>query len=222
MNVARIVAIDGPSGAGKSTVSRGLAQRFGLSVLDTGAMYRAATWAVMHEGLDPEQHDVVAAFIAQLDINVGDVVTVNGVDVTEAIRTPEVTNAVAAVARNQAVRATLIAQQRAWATQRGGGVIEGRDITSVVFPDAPVRVYLFADPAVRAQRRGLDEEAANRARGVDVIAAELVQRDTRDSSHGRIVQPDDVPEGVHIIDATFQSAADVLDQISALCVKAGF
>jgi len=131
----RVIAIDGPAGSGKSTVARALALRLGLQYLDTGAMYRAVTFAVLHSGGDPCDADTAAGIARSMELEVGlDHVTVNGVDATLEIRGPEVTRAVSEVAANPDVRAELVSRQREWANERGGGVLEGRDIGSVVFP----------------------------------------------------------------------------------------
>lgn len=217
----RIVALDGPAGSGKSTVSRAVAASLELEVLDTGAMYRAATVAAQRAGLDLEDGPAVSALVARTDIEVGARVTIDGVDVTDAIRTPEATHGVSLVARIPEVRRILIERQREWASVRGGGVVEGRDMTSVVFPDAPVRVYLYADPAVRAQRRG-DEEAQRMAAAADRnIEAELARRDTLDSDQGRVLRTDQVPDGVIAIDTTERDIDAVVAEVLALADEAG-
>ena len=150
----RVVAIDGPAGSGKSTVARSLAERLGLRYLDTGAMYRAVTFAALRRNIDPADGEPVAALARRVDLDVTlEYVRVDGVDATIEIRGPEVTRAVSTVAANADVRSELVARQRDWAAKHGGGVIEGRDIGSVVFPDAELKVYLDARPEVRAARR---------------------------------------------------------------------
>ncbi|MDA8317314.1 MAG: 3-phosphoshikimate 1-carboxyvinyltransferase [Actinomycetota bacterium] len=150
----QLVAIDGPAGSGKSTVSRAIAERLGLDRLDTGAMYRAVAWAALERGIDPEDAPGVAELAHEAVIDPGppDVV-IDGVVVTSAIRTPEVNRAVSAVAANPSVRAALVERQRAWAVAHGGGVVEGRDIGTVVFPHADLKVFLTAAPEERARRR---------------------------------------------------------------------
>ena len=144
-----IIAIDGPAGAGKSTIARALAGRLGLSYLDTGAQYRAVTFAALQRGLDLRETDRVAQFAREVTLDVGTAgVMVDGHDATIAIRTPEITAAVSAVASNSGVREELRRRQREWADEHGGGVIEGRDIGSVVFPDADLKLYLTASPDV--------------------------------------------------------------------------
>ena len=142
-----IVAIDGPAGAGKSTVGRALAARLGLQYLDTGAMYRAVTFAALRRGLDPHDDDAVAEVAETIDMAVGDAgVHVDGVDATSEIRGREVTSAVSAVAANSRVRAELVRRQRSWVADQGGGVVEGRDIGTVVFPHATLKLYVTASP----------------------------------------------------------------------------
>lgn len=173
-----VIAIDGPAGAGKSTVGRALADRLGLGYLDTGAMYRAMTFAALRRGVAEGDLAEVAAMAPEVELTVVDgVVTVDGVDATVAIRGREVTEAVSQVAANPVVRAVLVEQQRAWVRERGGGVVEGRDIGSVVFPDAELKLYITASPRVRAERR-VQEIGGD----VDEVERSIVQRDRYDSS----------------------------------------
>ncbi len=148
-----LVAIDGPAGAGKSTVSSAVASQLGLERLDTGAMYRAVAALALERGVAPDDAAAVATLASAADIEVGAHVTIDGLDVTSVIRSPEVGTAVSVVAANPEVRAELVRRQRAWAVAHGGGVVEGRDIGSVVFPDAELKVYLTASPEERARRR---------------------------------------------------------------------
>lgn len=156
-----IVAIDGPSGAGKSTLARMLAEMLNLAVLDTGAMYRAATWLVIHHGIDPSDEQGVTSLISSADFKIDERVMVNDVDVTDEIRTPLVTSKVSEVSAIPSVRAELVRRQRQWTEARGGGIVEGRDIGTVVFPDATLKIYLTADNAVRAARRRNRTAASN-------------------------------------------------------------
>ncbi len=175
----RVIAIDGPAGSGKSTVARALAKRLGLQYLDTGAMYRAVTFAVLRSGGDPGDPDIASRIARAIDLRVGlDEVTVDGVDATLEIRGPEVTRAVSAVAANPEVRSELVSRQREWARERGGGVLEGRDIGTVVFPDAELKVYLTADPAERARRRAKEVTDLD----YETVAADLARRDALDSN----------------------------------------
>ena len=173
----RVIAIDGPAGAGKSTIAKRLASRVGLDYLDTGAMYRAITFKVLREGLDPAGAEVAtAAQSAAIEMD-GVSVIVDGVDATAAIRSPDVTSQVSVVAANSQVREALRAQQRKWAERMGGGVLEGRDIGTVVFPDAVMKVFLTASPSVRAARR-----VAELGGDVKEIEAQIRLRDELDSS----------------------------------------
>ena len=175
---AFVVALDGPAGAGKSTVARAVAARLGVEYLDTGAMYRAVTFAVLRRGVSVTDTVEVArlATVIDLDISATSVV-VDGVDATAAIRGREVTDAVSAVAANQAVRTVLVDRQRAWVAARGGGVVEGRDIATVVFPDAALKLFVTASPRVRAERR-----VAETGGDVAEVEASIIERDRRDST----------------------------------------
>src|SRR3546814_8396596 len=135
----------GPGGSGKETVARGLAARLGLEYLDSGAMYRGVTVAALRRGIDPADADIVARMVQDVELVMSpDAVHVDGVDASIEIRGPQVSRAVSIVAANPAVRAAMVRRQRAWVTTRGGGVLEGRDIGTVVFPDADLKVYLTA------------------------------------------------------------------------------
>ncbi len=180
----RVIAIDGPAGSGKSTVARLLAERLGLRYLDTGAMYRAVTFAVLRRSIDPADREPVAALARKVDLEVTlDAVRVDGMDATIEIRGPEVTRAVSSVAANPEVRTELVARQREWAQRYGGGVIEGRDIGSVVFPDAELKVYLDARPDVRASRRSKEVSDLD----YETVAADIARRDALDQ--GREASP---------------------------------
>jgi cytidylate kinase len=173
-----VIAIDGPAGAGKSTVGRAVAACLGLDYLDTGAMYRAVTFAVLRRGLDPGDDDAVAAILPGIELDVGDdTVVVDGTDASIEIRGREVTAAVSAVAANSRVRADLVGRQRRWVERHGGGVVEGRDIGSVVFPDAPLKLYITASPRVRAERR-----VAEIGGDVDEVEHSIIERDRKDST----------------------------------------
>ncbi len=217
-----VVAIDGPGGSGKSTVSRAVAARLGLDVLDTGAMYRAVTLAVLRRGVDPsEAADAVAvAEEAEVVIDEHEGVRVDGVDATAEIRGPEVTQAVSAVSAHSGVREALVGRQRAWIESRGGsGVVEGRDIGTVVFPDAAVKVFLTADEGVRAARRQADERAAARDVDTDAVRADLARRDRLDSE--RPTAPLRPADDAVIIDTSALSVDDVVDRIEKLAEEAG-
>ncbi|MGD0392149.1 MAG: (d)CMP kinase [Acidimicrobiales bacterium] len=194
-----VIAIDGPAGSGKSTVSRALADRLGVGRLDTGAMYRAVAWAVLDRKIDAGDRQAVADLARTLAITIGERVEVDGTDVTEAIRGPEVSRVVSVVAANAGVRSVLVQRQRQWVTERGGGVVEGRDIGSVVFPDAEVKIYLTASPDERARRR--PEE------GSDALS----RRDRLDST--RSVSPLGVANGARVIDTTDRRVDDIVEEV---------
>ena len=193
----RIIAIDGPAGSGKSTIARQLAQRLGLQYLDTGAMYRGVAFAALRRGVDPADGADVARIAVDVALEVGlDTVTVDGVDATIEIRGPEVTRAVSLVAANPAVRDEMVRRQRAWAAERGGGVLEGRDIGSVVFPNAELKVYLTARPEVRAERRSKEVTDLS----YESVAADLARRDAVDQ--GREASPLVEAEGALVVDTS--------------------
>jgi cytidylate kinase len=207
-----VVAIDGPSGSGKSTVARGVATALGLRVLDTGAMYRAVTLAVLEAGRSLGDEAACVEVTRAHTITVDDGVTrIDERDVSDAIRGPEVTQSVSTLAAHPAVRALLVAQQRAWIERHGGGVVEGRDIGTVVFPDAPVKVYLQASDETRAERRLRDEVAADRAVDLDDVKAAIERRDALDS--GRAVSPLRVASDATVIDTTTLDADTVVAEI---------
>jgi cytidylate kinase len=210
----RVVAIDGPAGAGKSTLAEAVATRLGMERLDSGAMYRAVAWAALRHGIDPADAEAVAGLARRSTIDVGARVVVDGEDATVAIRSAEVDAAVSAVAANPAVRAELVARQRSWMAARGRGVVEGRDIGTVVFPDADLKIYLTAATATRAHRR-----AGERAdgRSVDEVHRELERRDRLDSTRGTSPLPsaEDVADDAKVIDSTGKSVQDVLEEVLA-------
>ncbi len=180
----RVIAIDGPAGSGKSTVARRLAERLEMRYLDTGAMYRAVTFAALRHNIDPSDAAPVAALARAVDLDVSlEAVRVDGVDATIEIRGPEVTRAVSSVAANPEVRTEMVARQREWAARHDGGVIEGRDIGSVVFPDAELKVYLDARPEVRAARRSQEVSDLD----YETVAADIARRDALDQ--GREASP---------------------------------
>ena len=211
-----VVAIDGPSGSGKSSTSRGVAARLGLRYLDTGAMYRAMTWWMLRAGVDVHDADAVAARAGEPAIVSGTdplapTIVVDDVDVAEAIRGEDVTGSVSPVSAVPEVRARLLDLQRSIiATGDRGIVVEGRDIGSVVAPEAPVKVYLTADPAARAQRRAAEEG------GSDVTATQesLLARDRIDS--GRTVAPLTMADGAIHIDTTPYTLDEVIGLVVAL------
>ena len=214
MSTTLVVAVDGTSGSGKSSTSRGVASRLGLRYLDTGAMYRAMTWWMLREGVDVTDPAAVAARVEEPEIlsgtdPEGPSIIVDGIDVGLAIRADEVNAAVSYVARVPEVRARLVELQRA-TIGAGGIVVEGRDIGSVVCPEAPVKVYLTADPEARAARRAAEEG------GSDLTATQqsLLARDQIDS--GRTVSPLVMADGAVHIDTTPYTRDEVIAQVVLL------
>lgn len=194
-----VIAIDGPAGSGKSTVSQALATRLGLDRLDTGAMYRAVAWAALHREIEPSDTESVADVARRLDITVGERVEADGTDITEAIRGPGVNAAVSEVAANPDVRKEMVRRQRQWAAEHGGGVVEGRDIGSVVFPEADLKIFLTASVSERARRR--PEEGARA----------VARRDRLDST--RTASPLGIPDGARVIDTTDREVEDIVDEV---------
>jgi len=201
-----VIAIDGPAGAGKSSVARGLADALGFAHLDSGAMYRAV-------GLLTQRHGGAASEHAQgLDIEVGDRVVVDGEDVTDAIRTPEVSEAASRVATNGRVRAALVDKQRELLAD-GDWVVEGRDIGTVVMPDAAVKIFLTASPEERARRR-----AAELGTNVDTVLRDQALRDAQDET--REHSPLQMAPGAVALDTTGLSLDEVIGRIVALVDEA--
>jgi len=202
-----IVAIDGPAGAGKSTVARLLAERLGFRYLDTGAMYRAVTWLAVDRGLDLEEGAALGSLAEEnlVDLDESGCVTIAETDVTEAIRQADIDRLVPIVARHPDVRSVMRRRQRDLA-DLGNAVIEGRDIGTVVVPDADVKVYLNAEPGVRARRR----QAERPDIGGDALATDLRLRDESDSAR---MHP---AEDAHRIDTTDLDVSDVVDRIEQL------
>jgi cytidylate kinase len=212
--VGVVVAMDGPSGSGKSSTSRGVATRLGLRYLDTGAMFRAMTWWMLQHGVDVDDAAAVAAKAdAPLLISGTDplapTITVDGVDVAEPIRSQQVTSAVSAVSAVPEIRERLLREQRD-IIGHGGIVVEGRDIGTVVAPDAPVKVYLTADPAARAARRTAEMAGST----VQDTHQDLIRRDRLDS--GRATAPLQMADDAHHIDTTAFTLDEVIDQVVAL------
>ena len=204
-----VIAIDGPAGSGKSTVAKAVAIRLGLEYLDTGAMYRSVAFAALRGGVDPEDAEVVGnlARNIELEVDPGGRVTVDGIDATIEIRGPEVTRAVSIVAANPAVRTEMRARQRQWVAKRGGGVMEGRDIGTVVFPGARLKVYLDASPEVRAARRS--KEVADLS--YETVATDLARRDALDQN--RTHDPLRTADDAVVIDTSDLSVDQIVDAI---------
>lgn len=203
-----VIAIDGPAGAGKSTVARVVAAKLGLQYLDTGAMYRSVALAALRAGCDPEDSGGVAsvAALAAIELGPADIVELDGEDVTDAIRTEAVSRAVSSVAAHPDVRREMVRRQRAWLDENGGGVLEGRDIGTVVVPEAEVKVFLVADLSERARRHEI-------AHG-EGVAGDIVRRDTADA--GRKVSPMKRADDAVEIDTTHMTVDDVVAAIIEL------
>ncbi len=229
MTAPLTIAIDGPSGSGKSSVSRAVAGRLGVGYLDTGAMYRALTWWCLDRGLDLTDVDAVAAAARELPLELGTdpaapTVSVGGTDVSAAIRTTEVSTAVSAVATNLEVRAVLQQLQRDLmariAEQSGGVVAEGRDITTVVAPDARVRVLLTASEEARLRRRSAELHGTVDAAAVEATRDQVVRRDRDDSTVSTFTE---AAEGVVLLDTSEldfdESVEAVLDVVAAETVE---
>ena len=227
-----IVAIDGPAGSGKSTVARTIARDCGLSFLDTGAMYRTVTWACLERGVDLADDQAVSEVATSVAIAFsqaedGQRVSCDGTDVTEAIRTAEVDRNVSRVSAVVAVREAMVAQQRALAAE-GDVIAEGRDIGTVVFPNADVKVFLVASPESRARRRAIQRAGGDAATGVNAdvseadyeqILADIIRRDELDSS--RDASPLCAAEDAVTIDTSDLTLSQVLDRVRELVQSAG-
>jgi len=207
-----VIAIDGPSGSGKSSIARAVATELGLDYLDTGSMYRAMTWFVQNQGIDPNDSQLVAkmvkAEIIQPSVDPSEPgIRVAGTDVSQAIRGPEVTRHVSAVSAVPKVRELMVELQRQLvANSKTGIVVEGRDICSVVLPDAPVKLFITADPEARADRRAKENDE-----DVSATKTELAKRDLADST--REVSPLEIAEGARVIDTTYLELTDVISQV---------
>ena len=206
MNSPRVIALDGPAGSGKSTIARALSQRLNLATLDTGASYRAVTAAVLAAGIEPTDTAAVAELAAAATLSVEERVLIDGRDVTDEIRSDAVNHNVSLVAANPLVRETLVHWQRAWVSAHNGGVVEGRDIGSVVFPNATVKLYLTASAQERARRRAEEGHES------------LARRDRLDSTrtHSPLIQADGALE----IDTTDLSVEQVVELVLETLNKA--
>jgi cytidylate kinase len=211
-----VIAIDGPSGSGKSSVSRAVATELGFDYLDTGSMYRAITWFIQDLGIDPNDAQAVAqsatqsvlADVIQPSIDPSEPgIRVSGKDISVEIRGPQVTQGVSAVSAVPAVRELMVNLQREIAANsKSGIVVEGRDICAVVLPEAPVRLFITADPEARASRRA---EETGQAEAITM--EDLAKRDLADST--RAVSPLEIAPGVRVIDTTFMDLSEVIAQV---------
>lgn len=210
-----VVAIDGPSGSGKSTVARRVAAALGLRCLDTGAMYRALTWWLLEQGVDLHDRDRVAELAKDLPLRMGadpqaPTVHVGAVDVGTAIRETRISAAVSAVATNLGVRAELVRRQRA-VVEEGGVVVEGRDITTVVAPDAPVRILLTASKTARLARRARDVHGADHTEAIAATRDQVIRRDADDSTVASFLEAAD--DGVDVVDSSHLSVDEVVTTV---------
>lgn len=210
MNQDLVVAIDGPAGAGKSTVAKALAEALKLKYLDTGAMFRAVTSLALSSGTDVHDEAGVSSVAETMDLVMEDgSVIANGIDVTADIRSIAVTNAVSTVAANPRVRSNMRDRQREWSHLNSGGVIEGRDIGTVVFPDAVLKVYLTASPRVRAERR-----VAEAGGNIDEIERSIAERDLKDST--RADSPLQESADSVLVDTSNRAIDEIVNSIVAL------
>ena len=216
-----VVAVDGPSGSGKSSVCRAVAQRLGLRYLDTGAMYRALTWWALDQGVDlsdPATESRVAGMARSLPLEIGlspsaPHLVLDGRDVSAAVREPRISGAVSAVATNLAVREELVRRQRGIAAEDGGIVIEGRDITTVVAPEADVRVLLTADEQARLARRALEVHGSDDQDAIEATRDHVVRRDALDSTVATFTE---AAEGVTVVDSSAMTFEETVDAILGL------
>lgn len=209
-----VIAIDGPSGAGKGTLSRTISERLGYQHVDTGAMYRAVGWKALEEGVPLDNEDLLASLAARAQYQQADgKITIDGHDVTRAIRTPEMDKTAASVARLPRVREVLVAQQRAMGAE-GGVVMEGRDIGTVVFPGADLKIYIDASAEERARRRAGDAAHTGSQAGLTNVKNDMAARDKSDST--RPVAPLTKAEDAHFIDTTDMPIEAVVHHVMML------
>lgn len=212
-----IIAIDGPSGAGKGTVARALAARLGYRHIDTGAMYRAVAWKAHHDGLPLDDEDTIASLAERSTIEQADGrISIDGFDVTREIRTPAIDKAATAVARLPKVRETLVREFRRLG-EGGAVVMEGRDIGTVVFPDADLKFYIDASPEERARRRAADPAHTGGQASLELVQSDLVARDQSDST--RSVAPLAKANDAIAIDTTTMPIEAVVNRVMMLIAE---
>ncbi len=205
----RVIAIDGPAGAGKSTVARQVSVATGLRYLDTGAMYRCVALAVRQSSTNPENAEAVGKIAREVDVVIErNAARLNGIDVTDAIRSSEINGIVSVIAAHSPVRDAMREQQRRWIQDHNGGVVEGRDIGTVVFPDAVLKVFLTASPEVRAERR-----VGQSGGDIQAVSASIAERDYLDSN--RIDSPLKPSADSVIVDSSGKTIEEVVTEIVA-------
>lgn len=220
-----IIAIDGPAASGKSTVAREVAKRLGYKYIDTGAMYRAVTWKALQQKIDITKENALAALAKASDIEISDLVdthytvTIDGIDVTEEIRSPKVSATVSIVAKVSGVRAALVKKQRGYAEKYQNLVVEGRDVGTVVFPDAEVKVFLTATPVERAKRRQRELKEKGHKLEVSAVEREIITRDKIDTT--RAVSPLAKAPDAHVVDTTGKTIGQVVQTIIDFVEKSG-
>ena len=203
----RVIAIDGPAGSGKSTVAKRVAEKLGLAYLDTGAMYRSVAFAALRRGIDVADAEAVGRLAQQVEMEIGATVRVEGVDATVEIRGPEVTRAVSVVAANPEVRREMVRRQRDWVSIHDGAVVEGRDIGSVVFPNAALKVFLTASDDERARRRSQEMRDLD----YDTVAADIARRDLLDST--RTASPLVVADDAVVVDTSGRTIEEIVEEV---------
>jgi len=209
------IAIDGPGGAGKSTLGRLLSGRLGLASLDTGSMYRAVALSALRNGVELDDGPGLGELARTMELGLGETVTLGGEDVTAAIRSAEVNEVVSVVARHPEVRSELVKRQRAFVAEHGGGILEGRDIGTVVLPDADVKIFLTADEDVRAQRRAAEETSEGGS--LDAARRAIARRDALDTARTNsplVAAPDAI-----VIDSSDHGPEEIADRVLELLAR---
>ena len=215
-----LIAIDGPAGAGKSSTARALAAKIGVPYLDTGALYRAATYAVIKSGISLDDSQAITHLVHNTEFRFiqsssGTRIWVDGEEVTEKLRSPQVAKSISSVCEISEVRTNLVAMQRSWA-KRHFGVMEGRDIGTVVLPDAGLKIYMIARPEIRAMRRGKELGIADNPTALSKLAKELAERDRRDMErHDSPLRQADDAVPLDTSDMTFDEQVDFIVRLAA-------